>query len=68
MPDAIKVMLSISFPKEVLDRVRVVDTNAEGSLPAIINELQTNYGDAIGGESAVTIGDLIAFSEIPDLS
>lgn len=68
LPDAVKVMLSISFPKEVLDRVRVIDTDAEGSLPAIINELQTNFGDALGGESAVTIGDLIAFSEIPDLS
>ena len=48
--------------------MRVIDTDAEGSLPAIINELQTNFGDARGGESAVTIGDLIAFSEIPNPS
>ena len=47
LPDAVKVMLSISFPKEVLDRVRVVDTDAEGSLPAILNELQTSFGEAV---------------------
>ena len=68
LPDAVKVMLSITFPEEVLDSVRVVDTDAEGSLPAIINEVQTNFGEAVGGQSAVTIDNLIAFSEIPDLS
>ena len=68
LPDAVKVMLGITFPKEVLDRARVVDTDAEGSLPALINELQTNFGEAVGGISAVTIDDVIAFSEIPDAS
>jgi hypothetical protein len=68
LPAAVKVMLSITFPREILDSVRVVDTDAEGSLPAIINEVQTNFGEAVGGQSAVTIDDIIAFSEIPDLS
>ena len=68
LPDAVKVILSITFSREVLDSVRVVDTDAEGSLPAIINEVQTNFGEAVGGQSAVTIDDIIAFSEIPDLS
>jgi hypothetical protein len=40
LPDAMQVMLSITFPREVLDSVRVVDTDVQGSLPAIINELQ----------------------------
>jgi hypothetical protein len=53
----------------VLERVRVVDTDAEGSLPAIINEVQTQIGEAAaGGQSAVTIDDVIAFSDIPDPS
>jgi len=69
LPPGVRVLLSLSFPSEVLDRVRVVDTDAEGSLPAIINEVQTRYGEAAaGGQSAVTIDDVIAFSEIPDAS
>lgn len=68
LPDAVKVMLSITFPKEVLDRVRVVDTDAEASLPAIINQVQTNFGEAVNGQSAVTVDDVIAFSQIPELS
>lgn len=69
LPAGVRVLLSLSFPEEVLDRVRVVDTEAEGSLPAIINEIQTRYGEAAaGGQSAVTIDDVIAFSEIPDAS
>jgi hypothetical protein len=69
LPPAVKLLLSISFPKEVLERVRVVDTDAEGSLPAIINEVQTRIGEAAaGGQSAVTIDDVIAFSEIPEPS
>jgi hypothetical protein len=65
LPDAVKVMLSITFPGEVLDRVRIVDTDAEGTLPAIINDVQTEFGDAVGGQSAVTVDTVIAFSEIP---
>jgi hypothetical protein len=69
LPPGVRVLLSLSFPAAVLDRVRVVDTDAEGSLPAIINEIQTRYGEAAaGGQSAVTIDDLVAFSEIPDAS
>jgi hypothetical protein len=68
LPDALKVLLSITFPREILDGVRVVDTDVEGTLPAIINEVQTTFGEAVGGQSAVTIDDIIAFSEIPDPS
>jgi hypothetical protein len=68
LPDAVKAMLSITFPEEVLDRVRVIDTDAEETLPAIINEVQTNFGEAVGGHSAVTIDNIIAFSEIPEPS
>jgi hypothetical protein len=68
LPDAVKVMLSISFPKPVLDRVRVIDTGDEASLPAILNQVQTSIGEAVGGQSAVTVDDLIAFSQIPGLS
>jgi hypothetical protein len=68
LPDAVRVMLSITFSREVLDGARVVDTDDEASLPAIINELQTSFGEAVGGVSAVTVGDLITFSELPDLS
>lgn len=66
LPDAVKVILSITFSREVLDSVRVIDTDAEGSLPAILNEVQTSIGDAAGGRSAVTIDNIIAFSEVPD--
>ena len=33
----------------------------------MINEVQTNFGE-VGSQSAVTIDDIIAFSEIPDPS
>jgi hypothetical protein len=65
LPDAVKVLLSITFSRELLDSARVVDSDAEGSVPAILRELQANFGEALGGEYAVTIGNLIAFSEIP---
>jgi hypothetical protein len=65
LPDAVKVLLSITFSQELLDRARVVDSDAEGSVPAILRELQASFGEAVGGEYAVTVGDLIAFSEIP---
>lgn len=65
VPNAVKVMLSITFSRELLDRTRVVDSDAEGSVPAIFRELQASFGEAVGGEYAVTIGNLIAFSEIP---
>jgi hypothetical protein len=65
VPDAVKVLLSITFSPELLDSVRVVDSDAEGSAPAILRELQTSFGEAVGGDYAVTIGNLIAFSEIP---
>jgi hypothetical protein len=65
LPDAVKVMLSITFSRELIDSVRVVDSDAEGSVPAILRELQASFGEAVGGEYAVTIGELIAFSGIP---
>lgn len=68
LPDAVKVILSITFPRDLLESVRVVDTGAETNLPAIINEVQTTFGEAAGGQSAVTIDSIIAFSELPALS
>jgi hypothetical protein len=68
VPDAVKVVLSITFAREILDGVRVVDTDSEASLPAIINQVQTQFGDAVGGQSAVTVVDVIAFSQIPEPS
>jgi hypothetical protein len=65
VPDAVKILLSITFSRELLDRARVVDSDAEGSLPAILRELQASFGEAVGGNYAVAIGNLIAFSEIP---
>jgi hypothetical protein len=65
LPDAVKVLLSITFSKELLDSARVVDSDAEGSVPAILRELQASFGEAVGGNYAVTVGNLIAFSEIP---
>jgi len=68
LPEAVRSRLAASFPKEVLDRVRVVETGEEGTLPAIINFVQTRFGDAVGGTSAVTIDDIVAFSQIPEPS
>ena len=68
LPDAVRSRLAATFPKPVLDRVRVALTGEEGTLPAIINLVQTRFGDAIGGTSAVTIDDIVAFSKIPDPS
>jgi hypothetical protein len=65
LPDAVKVLLSITFSRALLDSVRVVDSDDEGSVPAILRELQASFGEAVGGNYAVTIGNLIAFSEIP---
>ena len=65
LPDAVKVLLSITFSRELLDRARVVDSDAEGNVPAILRELQASFGETVGGNYAVTIGNLIAFSEIP---
>jgi hypothetical protein len=68
LPDAVKVMLAVTFPKEVLEAMRTVRTDAETTLPAILNEVQTEFGEAVGGQSAVTVENVIAFSEIPDSS
>jgi hypothetical protein len=68
LPDALKVLFSITFPREALDAIRVVDTGDEPTLPAIINEVQTRFGEAVGGRSAVTVDGIIAFSEIPENS
>ncbi|HXK21655.1 MAG TPA: DUF4157 domain-containing protein [Myxococcota bacterium] len=68
LPEAVKVILSISFPREVLDGARVIVTGTEANLPALVNQVQASVGDAVGGVSAVTIGDLVTFSEIPEAS
>ena len=68
LPESVRSRLSAGFPKEILDRVRVVETGDEETLPAIINFVQTRFGDAVGGTSAVTIDDIVAFSQIPDPS
>jgi len=68
LPESARSRLSAGFPKEILDRVRVVETGEEGTLPAIINFVQTRFGDAVGGISAVTIDDIVAFSRIPEPS
>jgi hypothetical protein len=66
LPETVRSRLAAGFPAEVLDRVRVVETGEEGTLPAIINFVQTRFGDAVGGTSAVTIDDIVAFSQIPE--
>jgi hypothetical protein len=68
LPESVRSRLAAGFPKEILDRVRVVETGEEGTLPAIINFVQTRFGDAVGGTSAVTIDDIVAFSQIPEPS
>jgi hypothetical protein len=68
LPEPVRSKLAAGFPKQVLDRVRVALTGEEGTLPAIINFVQTRFGDAVGGTSAVTIDDIVAFSQIPEPS
>ncbi len=83
IPKDVKKLMSLTFESAFLERARYVVSTFEGNLPAIINTLQTDFGefravkyDKNGNEisnpkkvHAVVVGDIIVFSdEVPATS
>lgn len=62
LPDAVREALSDYYPAAVLDRARYTQGDLQITLPTLTNAFQRNF---MGNEHAVTVDDVIVFSDVP---
>jgi hypothetical protein len=66
LPTDIKILLSLTFPPDILDNARYVDSGFEPTLPAVINAIMTEMVEtSVDSNHAVTVDNIIVFDHVP---